>query len=466
MGTSGYHLAKWVMTSKVSGKRRRGSQGMRAPRVHLASLGCAKNLVDSERLLGHLAVAGALVGAPPEQADVIIVNTCGFIRPAKEESLATILDVARYKETGPCRKLLVMGCLGQRYKKEIKEQLPQVDEIFGLDEHEAIATACGLRAREGEDAGRLLLTPRHTTYLRITDGCDNRCSYCTIPMIRGPFRSRPVQEILAEAEELVATGARELNLIGQDTTLYGTDLPVPVRIHELLARLAKIRNLRWLRLLYTHPAHFTQQLIDAYASIPKLCPYVDLPLQHVNDDILRRMGRKVTQTDCLALIEQLRTRVPEIAIRTTFIVGFPGETRSQFNELLQLVKQIRFDHLGAFAYSREEKTRAARMGHHVSERAKCRRLRDLMLTQQAIVSERNVAMKGQVLQVVIDGPTSERGVWIARSRMQAPDVDNVTYIRGKRLQPGRFVEAKIIGSRGYDLIGKVLERNEHGMATR
>lgn len=444
--------------ARKEAEKKSGRSDVIPPRVHLTSLGCAKNLVDAERLLGRLAAAGAVVGAAPEEADVIIVNTCGFIRPAKEESLATILDYARLKEEGSCRKLLVMGCLAERYSTELREGLPEADGIFGLDQDEAIVRACGLDPRRGRDADRLVVTPRHTAYLQIADGCDNRCAYCAIPAIRGPFRSRPPLEVLAEAERLVANGARELVLIGQDTTLYGTDLQRSVAIHELLARLAEIRDLRWIRLLYTHPAHFEAELVEAYASLPKLCPYVNLPLQHLNDEILRRMGRRVTQAHCLGLIERLRAAVPGVAIRTTFLVGFPGETRDQFNGLLDLVREIRFDHLGAFAYSREEGTRAARMRAQVSERAKSRRLRDLMLAQQEIAFAKNRAMKGEAIEVVIDAPASKKGVFIARSRTQAPDVDSVTYVRGRNLRPGDFLEVKITGSRGYDLLARPLER--------
>jgi len=433
------------------------------PRIHLVSLGCAKNLVDSERILGRLGAAGAIVGSPIKQADVIIVNTCGFIETAKEESIRTILSLAEYKLTGPCRKLLVMGCLAQRYAPDLREQLPEVDGVFGLGEQDAIVEAClpakrmagGRRRSIGANAGRLLLTPRHTAYLRIADGCDNRCAYCAIPMIRGPYRSRRPQAIMNEARQLLDAGARELNLIAQDTTLYGLDLPRPVPLHKLLVRLSEIRNLRWLRLLYTHPAHFTEEAIAAYASIPKLCPYVDLPLQHLNDAILKRMGRKVTQAQVLDLIARIRERVPAAAIRTTFIVGFPGETRARFNEMLRLVRQLRFDHLGAFKYSREEGTRAARMQGQVSNRATSRRLRDLMLAQQEIVLARNRRMKGRRIQVVIEKRTSDApNTWLARSRTQAPDVDNVTYVTGSNLRPGRFIEVEIIGSRGYDLLAK------------
>ncbi|MGD1002147.1 MAG: 30S ribosomal protein S12 methylthiotransferase RimO [Candidatus Brocadiia bacterium] len=425
------------------------------PRIHLVTLGCAKNLVDSERILGRLAVAGAVIATTPDEADILIVNTCGFIAAAKEESIQAVLRLSQFKQADPRRKLIVMGCLAQRYAPSLRRQLPEVDGIFGLGEEDAILAACGLRLQDREEPGRLLLTPVHTAYLRIADGCDNRCAYCAIPAIRGPFRSRPAEEILKEARELVASGARELNVIGQDTTLYGADRPGSPRIHELLARIARTPRLRWLRLLYTHPAHFTPELIEAYRTLPKLCPYVDLPLQHLNDDILRRMGRRVSQAQVLDLIGRIRERVPGVAIRTSFIVGFPGETRRQFDELLGKARELRFDHLGAFAYSREEGTRAASMPGQLSDRTKARRLGELMRAQQEIVLGRNRAMKGTEFEVVVEEPApGRRDRWIARSRTQAPDVDGVTFVSGKNLHAGRFVRATVTGSSGYDLIAK------------
>jgi len=425
------------------------------PRIHLVTLGCAKNLVDSERILGTLAFAGAVIATTPDEADILIVNTCGFIAAAKEESIQAVLRLSRFKQADPRRKLIVMGCLAQRYAPSLRRQLPEVDRVFGLGEEDAILAACGLRVRGREETGRLLLTPRHTAYLRIADGCDNRCAYCAIPAIRGPFRSRPAEEILKEARELVASGVRELNVIGQDTTLYGADRPGSPRIHELLERIARTPRLRWLRLLYTHPAHFPPELIEAYRALPKLCPYVDLPLQHLNDDILRRMGRRVSQAQVTDLIGRIRDRVPGVAIRTSFIVGFPGETRRQFDELLKKVREIRFDHLGAFAYSREEGTRAASMPGQFSERTKARRLGELMRAQQEIVLARNRAMKGAELEIVVEEPAPGRpDRWIARSRTQAPDVDGVTFVSGKNLRPGQFVRAVVTGSSGYDLIAK------------
>lgn len=427
-------------------------------RVHLESLGCAKNLIDSERILARLATSGAIVGAPPEEAEVIIINTCGFIEPAKKESIDAILAAARYKQEGQCRRLIVMGCLAQRYGDELRSGFPEVDGVFGLGQEEEIVSSCGLASTCGtgsrHDCGRLLLTPPHTAFLRISEGCDNRCTYCTIPLIRGPYRSRPAVEIISEAESLVDGGVRELVVIAQDTTVYGTDVPGGMRIHDLLARLAEIKNLRWLRLLYTHPAHFPPELVDAYAKIDKLCAYVDLPLQHLDDDILHRMGRNATQRQSLDLIERLRARVPEIAMRTTFIVGFPGETDAQYAALLEHVKRLRFDHVGAFPYSREEDTAAGRMPDQVSERVKEERVRDLMLAQQEIVFQRNSSLVGTMMEVVIDEATEEDDLWIARSSSQAPDVDTVTYVRGHGLGPGRFLSVRITDVDGYDLVAE------------
>jgi len=422
-------------------------------RVHLASLGCAKNLVDSERLLGRLASAGALVGASAEEADAIVVNTCGFIGPAVAESRGTITEYLELKRRSPKVRLFVMGCLVERSEDELRAQFPVVDGFFGLHQQEELVEACGLTLEEAEN-GRLLLTPSHSAYLRISDGCDNRCAYCTIPLIRGPFRSRDPEAVLREARQLVDGGVREVNLIGQDTTSYGRDLDEALAIHELIAQLTDIPELRWLRLLYAHPAHFTDELIEAYASIETLVPYVDLPLQHTNDDILRSMGRLATRAESMRLIERLRERVSGIAIRTTFIVGFPGETNAQFNELLSDVERLRFDHLGAFVYSQEDGTPAAAMAGQVSERTKKRRQEEIMLAQQAIAFEANRAMLGRVIEVLIDGPTDDAGIWIGRTATQAPDVDSATLVRGEELSAGDFVEAQIIDVAGYDLIAQ------------
>jgi len=419
-------------------------------KVHLASLGCAKNLVDSERLLGRLSIAGALVGAPIDDADAVIVNTCGFIRSAIDESLDVIAEYLEMKRDRPHLRVLVMGCLVERAADDLRKQLPEVDGFYRLDQHAEIAQALGLL--RDEEGGRLLLTPDHMAYLRISDGCDNRCTYCTIPLIRGPFRSRPSDEILREACQLAEHGAIELNLIGQDTSLYGTDLGTGEHIGNLLRRLNDVPGLQWLRLLYTHPAHFGDELIDAYGELPRLVPYVDLPLQHMDDDILSRMGRRVTAEACQTLIAKLRRRLPDVVLRTTFIVGFPGETEAQFAGLLSTLEEIRFDHVGAFAFSPEVGTPAAGMPDQVPEEVRSERVERLMLAQQRIALEANERLIGNRAQVLIDYETEDPGIWVGRTAGQAPDVDSVTFVSGSELTPGMIVDAEITGSQEYDLI--------------
>ncbi len=432
----------------------RGHEPTAALRVHLASLGCAKNLVDSERLLARLATAGALVGASAEEADVVLVNTCGFIDPARRESLAVIADYVALKDERPDLKLLVLGCLVVRDGETLRRDLTAVDGFFGIDEHDAIARACGLAGEETGDT-RLLLTPSHTAYLRIADGCDNRCSYCTIPSIRGAFRSRPAHEILAEARSLAELGVLELNLIGQDTTAYGKDVPGGPGIVGLLERLDEINGVRWIRLLYAHPARFGDDLIEAYARLEKLVPYVDLPLQHAADRILRAMGRRVDRKGIEALLSRLREAVPEMALRTTFIVGFPGETDAEFAELLDFVDRVRFDHVGAFAYSPEPGTAAAELPGQVSPNVVGERLERLLAAQTEIVLEKNRARVGEVVDVLIDGSDGTPGVTIGRTATQAPDVDPVTRVRGRQEQ-GTFVRARITGHSDLDLTATVV----------
>jgi len=395
-----------------------------------------------------------LVGASPEEADVIIVNTCGFIGPAKEESIRTVLEYGGFKRSGQNKKLIVMGCLAERYADTLRDDLPDVDVFFGLHSHSEILDACGLSPMGETDDARLLLTPAHLAYLRISDGCDNRCSYCTIPLIRGPFHSRTPEAILTEANDLASAGVKELVVIGQDTTSYGKDFHEPYPIHRLLRALVNVDGARWIRLLYTHPAYFSDELIAEYADNPKLCAYVDIPLQHLNDNILRRMGRHVSQADCLNLIERLRNRIPGIAIRTTFIVGFPGETDARFKELLKLVEEIRFDHMGAFAYSAEEDTPAASFPNQVPTAVVEDRLQALMLAQQTIAFENNEALIGRTVEVLIDEPIEEEDMWVGRTAFQAPDVDSVTYVMGKALATGQFVEAEIVQTEDYDLLAQ------------
>jgi len=437
----------------------RNSRSDQAPiRVHLASLGCAKNLVDSERLLARLATSGALVGASANEADVILVNTCGFIDLARRESIAVIEEYAGIVETDPSVRLLVIGCLVERDRERLAAELPFVDAFFGLGEEDRIVAACGLDAA-ADDGARLLLTPPHSAYLRLSEGCDNRCTYCTIPQIRGPFRSRKPSEILREAEQLAEFGVAELNLIGQDTTSYGKDFSRPYPIERLLHKLAEIEPIRWLRLLYAHPAHFSDGLVRTFASVPKLCPYVDLPLQHLDDEILKRMARRTTQANALRLIDALRSARPGIAIRTTFIVGFPGETEEAFDALLALVSKIRFDHLGAFAFSPEPETPAATLPNQVPEAERHRRVDALMSLQAEIAAAKNREKVGSRAELLLDEPGGRSNLWIGHTETQAPDVDGVTHVRGGGLRAGEFLEVRITGADGYDLLAEPLRES-------
>ena len=426
------------------------------PRVHLVSLGCAKNQVDSESLLGGLVEAGALICERPEDADVIVVNTCGFITDAKQESIDAILEAARFKEEGVCRRLVAVGCLAERYGRELRDQMPEIDAFAGVGDVDAMVRACGLEPR---GCGRLRLGPRHIAYLRIADGCDNRCAYCAIPIIRGPLRSAAATDIVAEADALVRDGAREIVIIAQDTTAYGADLAGAPALPALVERIAEKTGDAWLRLMYTHPAHFTDDLVEAYARVPSLLPYVDLPLQHLSDPILARMGRRMTQALALRLIERLREKIAGVAVRTTLLVGFPGETDRDFEEMLRLVEQIRFDNLGAFEFSAEEGTSAERMPDQVPEGLRRERFDALMALQQRIASENGLEHVGADVDVMVDGPDpldADRSV--GRTCAQAPDVDGVTFLPRRLCEPGRVVRSRIVGADVYDLFAEEAQR--------
>jgi len=427
---------------------------VRPQRIHLISLGCAKNLVDSERLLGRFASAGALVGVPAEMADVIVINTCGFLSAARDEARTAIAESLAVKSRNPAVRVLVMGCFGELDADGIRREFPKVDGVFGLGQQRDVCEASGVPP-VGE-GGRLLLTPPHSAFLRVSEGCDNRCAYCLIPAIRGPFRSRSFDEVVAEGAELEAYGVKELNLIGQDTTLYGSDLSPRTTLSMLLRRLDQLERIDWLRVLYTHPAHFDAELIDAYRSVTHLVPYVDLPLQHLDDTILQQMGRHVTREECLRLLERLRSQIPGMVIRTTFIVGFPGETEAQFMTLLDDVERIRFDHLGAFAFSREPGTRAYSMDDQVPESEKLRRVDSLMLTQQRIVAEQARERIGQTEEVLIDSYHEDSGLWVGRTAGQAPDVDSVTLVNAgdREIRAGDLIGARIQAVDGYDLVAE------------
>ncbi len=442
---------------------------MKLPKVALISLGCPKNLVDSEKILGRVAENGCVVCQNPEDADVLIVNTCGFIESAKEESIDTILEASKLKTessaSGGYKRLIVTGCLAQRYKESLRTEIPEIDNVVGLGEFDTIADIItpslppsegkGVGARCGDDwKTRLRLTPKHYAYLRISEGCNNPCTYCAIPAIRGPFRSRPLKQIMEEAEQLAIDGAKELNIVAEDTTAYGIDLCKEQRLHKLLQELSSIDSVHWIRLLYTHPAHFYPELIEEIVSNEKVCKYVDLPIQHVNDEILKKMGRKVTRAQIEHLIEELRSNIPGLFIRTSVIVGFPGETEKQFNELLRFIEDTAFERLGAFTYSKEEGTKAADMLRQSSKKTQERRLERVMSVQQNIAFKKNKQMIGKTLEVLIE-ERSKNGFkgWFGRTCGDAPDVDSNVLVQGSNIKPGNFYRVLITDTKDYDLIG-------------
>jgi ribosomal protein S12 methylthiotransferase len=433
-------------------------------KVGLVSLGCAKNLVDSEGLLAALVRSGYELTTSPAEAEIIIVNTCGFIEAAKEESIDTILEMATYKEKGRCRKLVVTGCLGQRYPQAIAREIPEVDAVLGtgalerlpqvLAQLETGRRVVAVEAPGGLTGGpRILATRPGTAYLKIAEGCNHRCSYCVIPQLRGPLRSRPEEEVVAEARSLARRGAKEIILVAQDTTSYGLDLYGEARLPALLKKLAACAEIEWLRLLYLYPERITSELLTTMAEEPKICRYFDIPLQHVNDRLLKAMGRASRQEQVVRLLAGIRDLLPEAALRTTFIVGFPGETEAEFAELVSFVRREKFDWVGAFAYSAEEGTPAAALPGQIPEEEKTRRRDELLRVQRHISLERNRAWLGKKLAVLIEEAGEGRGR--GRCFRQAPEVDGLTFVRGRGLRPGQFVQVTIDRAGLYDLGGRV-----------
>ena len=440
------------------------------PTVALVSLGCPKNLVDSEKMLGQLAEAGCAIIADPAAADVIVVNTCGFLAAARDESLGVIREALAHKAAGRARRVVVAGCLAQRDGQKLRRRVPGVDAIVGINNREDLATAVlgdgggksflavqsyAQRVRAGgaavaTDTGRLRLTPRHTAYLRIGEGCSQGCTFCTIPAITGPFRSKPPRQVLDEAAELAADGAVELNIIGQDTTSYGRDIGYRGGLGRLLRELDKAAAARWTRLMYAYPTGVDDGLIDALAECPHVVKYLDIPLQHIADPILKSMRRKITRRATEALLEKLRRKVPAVALRTTFIVGFPGETDKDFEQLVAFVRAFQFDALGVFEYSKEPATPAARLGGAVPASVASRRREQLMLVQQEIAFAANAAAVGKRLRVLVDGQDAA-GRCIGRHAGQAPDVDSMCYLTAKRAS-GSMVDAEVVGWQDYDLV--------------
>lgn len=445
---------------------------MNAPRVSFVSLGCAKNLVDSEVLLGHLAKGGFALCADYADSDVVVVNTCGFLQASERESMETIDRMVALKEKGDLKAVVVAGCLPQRYGPEFAKRLHNVDAVLGITNREDIAGICeGLLERTGKrtkpvvrvssdlpkyeiDRERLRLTPRHTAYIRISEGCNHTCAFCIIPTIRGKFRSKPVEIIVQEARELAADGAKEINLIAQDSTNYGLDLYGKLSIEKLLEELHPIDGIEWIRPLYCYPTFVTDRFIKAMAELPKVVKYVDMPIQHTKERVLRLMRRGITEARQKELIAKMRAEIPGLVFRTTVIVGFPGETDEDFEGLLADLETLRFERLGAFIFSREPGTFADSMDDQVPESVARDRFDRVMRQQQRIALEINRAMVGRTVPVLVERKLG-RGSWEGRTAGDAPDIDTIITLRGEGLAEGTITKARVTGFRGYDLVGEV-----------
>lgn len=433
--------------------------------VGLVSLGCSKNRVDSEQILGLLEQDGYTIVSDPAKAEIIIINTCGFIQSAKEESIDTIFEMAEYKKTGKCKLLIVTGCLTQRYPDAVMDEMPEVDAILGANQYDQLIKAIEA-ARENErpayvdartdflECGRVLTTPSYSAYVKIGDGCDNRCSYCAIPLIRGGYRSRAMEEILREVRELVGRGVKEITLISQDTTRYGTDWgDHHSQLPELLEEVAAIPGVEWLRTLYCYPDRVDTRLLDTIERLPNVCKYLDLPIQHIDQQILRAMNRTGTEKHIRELAKDIRAR--GMMMRTTVMVGFPGETQEQFESLLEFVKEAQFDRLGGFAFSPEDDTTAAEMDGQIDEEIKEDRLDKVMTLQQKISLARNKTRVGTTVKVLCEG--KQNGVYYGRSEFEAPETDGVIEFTSKyKVRPGEFVNVRIVKALEYDLIGEVV----------
>lgn len=444
-------------------------------KIGVVSLGCPKNLVDSETMLGLIHEENYEITNDPSEAEIIIVNTCGFIESAKEESINTILQMAEYKKSGSCKYIIVTGCLSQRYAEELFNELPEADAIAGVEVYDEIGSIIK-RVMNGERfiilerskpdviytsketfLPRILTTPSYTAYLKIAEGCDNCCSYCAIPKIRGPYRSKPMAQVLKEAKALADNGVKELIVVAQDTTRYGEDLPGgKLLLADLLKELNKIESLKWIRVMYCYPNNFTDELIETFASLDKVCKYVDLPLQHASNRLLASMNRYDTREEVETLLAKLRKRIPGIVIRTTFIVGFPGETDADFEELKEFVEQQRFENAGVFAYSQEEGTVAGAMPNQIPDEIKQERYHELMALQAQISEEIHKDTEGQTLEVLVEGIEEDgSGLHYGRSYREAPDIDGLVFIENPGdIKPGCFVKVNILQGFTYESVGE------------
>lgn len=442
-------------------------------KVALVSLGCSKNLVDAEQMLGILTEDGFEIVEDESKAQVLIVNTCTFIESAKNESIECILELAEYKKSGSCKALIVTGCMAQRYKEQVLTEIPEVDAVIGTNEYDKIGEIvknisnlenrlyCTDEPLLCENVPRLRTTAPYTAFLRIAEGCDNRCTYCVIPSVRGVYRSRRMEDILNEARTMADEGVRELVVIAQDTTRYGKDLYGEYKLPELLKELCKIEKIEWVRVHYCYPELVTDELLDVFAKEDKLCNYLDIPIQHCSDDVLKRMGRRTNKEEICELMQKIRTKLPDAAVRTSLIVGFPGETEEQFNELLEFVKEMKFDRLGVFTYSREEDTPAYNMEGQIEEEEKERRQELIMLAQSEISENLNRAKIGSVQKVLVEDRDEIIKSYYGRTYADSLDIDGKVFFKSDRkLESGTFIDVKIEQSLEYDLFGR--ENTEGG----
>ncbi|MGL5640737.1 MAG: 30S ribosomal protein S12 methylthiotransferase RimO [Paraclostridium sp.] len=438
-------------------------------KIALESLGCSKNLVDAEIMMGILNRKGYKLVGDFEDADIILVNTCGFIESAKQESIDTILNLAELKETGNLKLLIVTGCLAQRYSNELQAEIPEIDAIVGtgsyqqideiiagLEKENNIVSLNDIEFAYNEDLPRYVTTPEHMAYLKIGEGCDNHCTYCIIPKLRGKYRSRKMEDIVREAKDLASKGVKELVVIAQDTTKYGFDLYGEVKLPQLLEELAQIEGIKWIRIMYSYPESITEELVKVIKKYDNICNYFDMPIQHASNKVLKLMNRHTTKEDIKSKVDMIRSYIPDATLRTTIIVGFPGETEEDFKELVEFAKDVKFDRLGAFAYSREEDTAADKLPNHLEEDVKLRRRDELMLIQQEISQDLNSKKVNNEYEVLIEEQIEDK-VYIARTQGDAEEIDSIVYVKSEnQLEPGDFVKVKINNALEYDLMGDVV----------
>lgn len=439
-------------------------------KILFISLGCDKNLVDTEVMLGMLASRGYEMTNDEQEADIIVINTCCFIHDAKEESIQNILEMAEYKKNGSAKALIVTGCMAERYRQEILDEIPEVDEVLGTTAYDRILDAvdaalagqhevmtADLDALPLPETKRLVTTGGHFAYLKIAEGCDKHCTYCIIPKIRGNFRSVPMERLLKDAQDLAEQGVKELILVAQETTLYGKDLYGEKSLPKLLRELCKISGIRWIRILYCYPEEITDELIQVMKEEPKICHYLDLPIQHANDTILKRMGRRTSKQELIDIVQKLRKEIPDICLRTTLITGFPGETQEQHEEVMEFIDTLEFDRLGAFTYSPEEDTPAATFEDQIDEEVKEDRQADIMELQQEIAFDKAEDMIGREVLVMIEGKVADENAYVGRTYRDAPNVDGLIFINTDvELISGDFAKVKVTGALDYDLIGELM----------